>query len=119
MVDDNHTFLDVVTRWASSLPQIQVAGTARSGQEAVEQVVALRPDLVVMDVVMPVMNGFEATRLIKALPNPPKVVLASVHYTAEHRQAAETVGADAFLPKSELITGLPPLINRWFMAPAE
>ena len=64
-----------------------------------ERVVELSPDLVLMDVAMPGMNGLDATRELKSRPGAPRVVILTFYDTPEIRAAAKTAGADAFLVK--------------------
>ncbi|MCS7061447.1 MAG: response regulator, partial [Anaerolineae bacterium] len=78
LVDDNIAILDSVERYVKSLPGVEVVGRARSGQQAIQLVVQLHPDLVLMDVTMPGMNGLEATQQIKKLPGAPRVIVLSV-----------------------------------------
>ena len=60
-----------------------------------------RPDVVIVDVHMPGMSGLEAARRIKTRPNPPRVLLTTIHDGSEYQRAAAAVGADGFVPKSE------------------
>jgi CheY-like chemotaxis protein len=72
---------------------------ARNGQEAVDMVDTMKPDMVMMDLKMPVMDGFEATRQIKAkCPDLPVVVLTANAFDVD-REAAEEAGCDEFLSK--------------------
>jgi signal transduction histidine kinase/ActR/RegA family two-component response regulator len=74
---------------------------AADGQQALEQAAALRPDLILMDMVMPVMNGLDATRRLrqnKALP-PMPIFIVSASSTAEEQQASLAAGAQAFIRK--------------------
>lgn len=114
LVDDSDVFLNVEERWLSKDPLVQIVGRAHSGQEAVEQVTRLRPDLVVMDVTMRDMNGLEATRQIKAKPGAPRIVLLTVETNAEFKAAAEAVKVDGFLAKAQLSTMLLPLLSTLF-----
>jgi PAS domain S-box-containing protein len=74
---------------------------AENGQTAVEQAQTLRPDLILMDVVMPVMDGLAATRRLRAMPQTRGVpiVVVSASATAEDQRNSLEVGANAFLPK--------------------
>lgn len=114
LVDDNLAFLESATRFLRGDDRIKVVGQVLSGREALEQVVQLCPDLVLMDLTMPVMNGLEATRLIKAQPNAPRVVILTLSDSYEYRSAAADAGADGFVTKSEFGTALLPLINSLF-----
>jgi NarL family two-component system response regulator LiaR len=111
LVDDNVQFLDVAARTLAAVPAIEVVGRALSGREALEQVSQLQPDLVLMDVAMPNMNGLEATRHIKARPDAPRVVMLTLHDAPEYRAAAAAVGADDFVSKAEFHARVLPLIH--------
>jgi two-component system, chemotaxis family, chemotaxis protein CheY len=111
IVDDNKEFLGVAERFLLSDPQIEVVGTAHSGPEAIDSVIRLKPDLVLMDIAMPEMNGLEATRKIKEEPDPPLVVILTLYDNPEYRDVAKEIRADGFLSKSEFGTRLIPLIH--------
>ena len=70
LVDDSPGFLDALSRLLLRVPQIIVSATASNGVEALAAVAHNHPDLVVIDVAMPGMNGLEATRQIKHEPHP-------------------------------------------------
>lgn len=126
LVDDSLAFLKSAARFlseeetrlkgspevapATSLSKLKIVGWALSGREALEQIPQLYPDLVLMDLAMPEMNGLEATRCIKTQPNAPYVIILTLNDSAEYRAAAETVGADGLISKSEFGTALLPLI---------
>jgi DNA-binding NarL/FixJ family response regulator len=111
LVDDSLTFLDAATHALAADPRIEIVGTALSGHEGVELVAQTHPDLVLMDVAMPGMNGFEATRLIKALPHAPQVVMLTSYDISHYRTAARTAGADSFVSKADFGAQLLPLID--------
>ena len=114
LVDDNHDFLESAARFLSAYPCLEIVGWTFSGRDARELVARLQPDLVLMDLTMPGMNGLEATRQIKALPGAPCVVILTLYDNSEYREAAEAAGADGFVTKSELGTQLLPLIRTLF-----
>lgn len=114
LVDDNPDFISASRRFLSFEPDIEVVGWAASGREALEQVPRLRPDLVLMDLTMPKMNGLETTRRLKAQPFRPAVVILTVHQSEEFRAAAEAAGADSFISKSDLVEQLPPFLRTLF-----
>lgn len=82
-----------------SQPDLTVVGEADNGLDAVREVRRLRPDVVVMDVRMPVLDGIEATRRVVALDPAPKVVVLTTFDLDEHALAAIRAGASAFLLK--------------------
>ena len=88
---DLHQFLDLAG-------DFEVIAEAVDGQEAVHMATALTPDVIVMDLEMPGMDGFEATRLIKAHEPAPWVVILSVHGGLAE-QTARAAGADSFVIK--------------------
>lgn len=114
IVDDNPTFIEAADSFLATEPQVEVVGTALSGVEALEQVKTLHPDLVLLDYVMPHLNGVEITRRLKALPQPPRVIIVSMYDAGEYRNQAEAVHADGFIPKAELGNELLPMIGRLF-----
>jgi len=71
LVDDSEEFLNSATGFLTMDSEVEVIGRARSGAEAIEQALRLRPDLILMDAAMPGMSGFDATREIKSLSDPP------------------------------------------------
>ncbi len=114
LVDDNPGFLKSASMLLSTDPRITVVGVAHSGAEALVKNERLAPDLVLMDLVMPEMNGLEATRQIKIGESPPLIIILTLYDNAEYRNAAMTVGADGFVAKSEAGTQLHPLIRELF-----
>ena len=111
LVDDSPSFLQSAARFLAADERIEVVGVALSGQDALEQVAKLKPDLVLMDLNMPGMNGLEATRRLKAEPDPPRVVILTLNDTEEYRQAATEAQADGFVAKSDLGQKLLPLLE--------
>ena len=84
----------------SSEPDWTICGEAANGQEAVELVVKLRPDLVLLDITMPLMNGLTAAAKIRQLAPATKILIVSMHDSPVAAREALKAGADAFLPKS-------------------
>ena len=78
-----------------------VVGTADSGEHCLAQVSASRPDLVLMDVGLPGMDGLEAARRLSALSRPPVVVLVSTHDEEDFGDEAQACGAVAYVNKSD------------------
>jgi DNA-binding NarL/FixJ family response regulator len=84
----------------SGEPGWTVCGEAANGQEAVELVVQLRPDLVLLDITMPRMNGLAAAAKIRQLAPATKILIVSMHDSPVAAREALKAGADGFLPKS-------------------
>lgn len=93
-------------------PRISIIGEAADGTEAVQLVGKDQPDLVLMDIHMPVLDGLKATQQIKAAWPSVKVVLYSVY--PDYQQEAKLAGADCFLIKGSTNTPLPETILSFF-----
>jgi DNA-binding NarL/FixJ family response regulator len=91
-------------------PGLEVVGEAANGLEAVEQVQALEPDVVLMDVRMPALDGIEATRRIVARPEPPRVIVLTTFDEDEFVFGALRAGASGFLlkdaPEDQLVAAI-------------
>lgn len=81
-------------------PDIEVVGEARDGREAVEQTRQLTPDIVLMDVDMPRMDGIQATRIIHSSRLPTQVLMLTMIADQNMQQVAEANGAQGYLLKS-------------------
>ncbi len=79
--------------------ELAVVGEAASGEEAIAQVKALRPQVILMDLSMPGMDGYEATRQIKINFPECRVIALSVHSYPQARQKASLAGVDGFIEK--------------------
>lgn len=110
VVDDSPQFAAAITRYLSAVLQLEVVGHARSGLEAIEQVTRLHPDVVLMDWMMPEMDGLEATRRIKRGPHPPQVIIVTLNDGTEYRHQARLAGADGFVSKGDLGPALSSLL---------
>ncbi len=114
LVDNSKQFLQSATTFLSQCPSVEVIGTATSGKDAIKKVQELSPDLVLMDIAMPQMNGIEATRCIKGQAGAPKIIILTLHDNTEYRSAAKDAGSDGFVRKSDLRTHLLPMIHALF-----
>ncbi|MBN1659349.1 MAG: response regulator transcription factor [Anaerolineae bacterium] len=85
---------------------IEIVGVAADGQEAVHMAKALHPEVILMDLEMPVLDGYEATRQIKAGVASCRVVALTVHGYEAARQQAMEAGADLFLVKGARLESL-------------
>jgi DNA-binding NarL/FixJ family response regulator len=99
LADDQPLVRAALEMVIADAPDIEVAGQAGTGAEAAELAAGLRPDVVVMDIRMPSMDGIEATRLITADPGPARVVVLTTFDDDEYVYAALRAGASGFLVK--------------------
>ncbi|WP_318615402.1 chemotaxis response regulator protein-glutamate methylesterase [Sporosarcina sp. YIM B06819] len=100
VVDDSAFMRKLISDFLSGHPEIEVVGTARNGQEAIDKVRTLKPDVVTMDVEMPIMNGLEALKEIMDKYPVPVVMLSSTTKSgAENTMLAMEYGAVDFVAK--------------------
>ncbi|MFI7612707.1 response regulator [Nonomuraea terrae] len=100
IADDQGMVRTGFTVFLSTQPDIEVVGEAGDGREAVERAAELRPDVVLMDVRMPVMNGLEATRELLSRATPvPKVLILTTFDLDDYVYEALRAGASGFLLK--------------------
>lgn len=100
LVDDNQAFLALSKHLLTPMEGVEIVGFGYDGFDAVRLAEELRPDLIIMDLVMPGMGGLQATRLIKARSAAPQILIASYYDDAEHREHAAGAGADGFVGKN-------------------
>ncbi len=111
LADDNPTFMLAVQQFLSTLPGTEVVGVAANGRDAMALADSLRPDLLLLDIGMPEMNGLEAARRMHLWPDPPLVVFLSMHNGQAYRDAASQVGAAGFISKGDFVDELPAMIT--------
>lgn len=102
IVDDQPAFRELLEMMLAGDDRFSVVGTASNGEQALVQVRDLVPDVVVMDIAMPVMDGFEATRRIRAMDPPTPVLILTGSEDQRDRDAAVGAGATAYIAKSSL-----------------
>jgi two-component system, chemotaxis family, protein-glutamate methylesterase/glutaminase len=101
IVEDSPVVQELITDILGADPKIQIIGAAHDGVEAIDAIAAQKPDVVTMDVQMPTMNGYEATRAIMASNPVPIVVISGQIDPADLTTACQALGAGALmaLPK--------------------
>jgi two-component system, NarL family, nitrate/nitrite response regulator NarL len=102
ITDDHPAIREGLLLLMEGRPNIKVAALACNGEEAVEQVRRHKPNLVVMDLNMPVMDGLEATQIINSEFPQTKVLIISVNFSPEHLDRAIKAGASGYLLKEML-----------------
>jgi DNA-binding NarL/FixJ family response regulator len=111
IVDDNPRLRALIRRFLVQEPDLHVMGEAANGLDAIRMADQLRPDIILMDLVTPGVNGLEAMRRIKMNHPATKVIITTVHRQNAYLRAAEASGTDAFLIKRTLMTTLVPTIR--------
>ena len=100
MIAEDYTILrEGLRSLLSSHPDFEIVGEAEDGQEAIRNVDRLKPDLALMDLSMPRMNGMDAIKEIKKRSPQTKVLVLTVHKTEEYIHAALQAGADGYILK--------------------
>lgn len=102
VVDDSDGFRSLLQWFLCSLPEIEIVAEARNGIDAIAEVERTKPDLVLMDVCMPTLDGLQATRRLRKVGESVRIVLLTAHGDTIPLWLAEEVGADDVLDKSNL-----------------
>ena len=110
IVDDHALMRDGISALLNVNDDIEVIGEASEGKEAIKKMGELKPDVVVMDIAMPNMDGMEATRQIVKVNREVKVLILTQHENKEYVLSAIKAGASGFVPKkalgSELVSAI-------------
>lgn len=102
VADDNPYLRKALCRLFENHAFLEVCAEAENGREAVEKAIALKPDLIILDLSMPVMNGLEAARILNELmPDVPKI-LFTLHAQALIMADLKTAGIDRVVAKSDM-----------------
>jgi DNA-binding NarL/FixJ family response regulator len=108
LADDHRIMLDGLKSLLE--PEYELVGAVEDGRALIEQAARLRPDLIVLDISMPLLNGIEALRKIRKLDERIKVIVLTMHLDATYAASAFEAGASGFVLKhsasSELLTAL-------------
>jgi DNA-binding NarL/FixJ family response regulator len=102
IVDDHEIFRRGLRSLLESRADWDVCGEATDGRDAVDKAKQLQPDVIVLDITMPRLNGLDAVALIRKEVPTAKVVILSQHQPALMKQVALTAGAGAYVTKSEV-----------------
>jgi DNA-binding NarL/FixJ family response regulator len=105
LVADDHEIVRIGVRILfSGSDQWEICGEAQDGAETIEKVRELSPDVVILDLTMPVMGGFDTAKQIRRLAPSTRIIFFSIHETPT---TARLVGADAFVSKASAAQELP------------
>lgn len=125
LADDHPLVLEGVKSFIESFDHIEVVGTATNGNQALEQFDALRPDVVVMDLNMPELNGLTATEIMLERNPEAKVLILSMHNSVEYISTAMRHGARGYIlkdvPTEEIVTAIETVYagNKYFCGSTE
>jgi len=109
LADDNNEFLAAEIDLLS--PHFELVGTASDGESLVSEVQRLKPDVIVVDVTMPVMNGIVAAHKLKASGSTVKIVFLTINNGEEYVKACLATGAQGYVWKSRMKSHLIPAIH--------
>ena len=113
LVADDH---DLIRRGIASVIEgdgiCEVCGEAVDGLEAANKVREIKPDIVTLDVSMPLMGGLEAARQIREIAPATRIIIITMHDSPQIRAAAKNSGANAVVTKNELTAGLIDVIRK-------
>jgi len=112
VVDDDAAFRQRVHAFFAREADMEVVAEASDGEEAIRKAQELKPDVVLMDVRMPGLNGVSATRKLREEMPEVKVIMLSVFDLPEYREAAMVSGASGYVVKKSMIEALIPEIRR-------
>jgi DNA-binding NarL/FixJ family response regulator len=101
VVDDHAVIRRGVQGILHAFPEWELCGEAENGQEAIKLAELVKPDLIIMDVSMPQLNGLEATRIIRTILPNAKVLLLTLHSSRELVRSAFRAGARGYVLKSD------------------
>jgi len=102
IVDDHEIFRRGLRSLLESRADWEVCGEATDGEDAVEKAKQMQPDVIVLDITMPRLNGLDATALLRKKVPEAKIVILSQHQPALMKQVALSAGAGAYVTKSEV-----------------
>jgi len=111
LIVDDHFAARTTIRSLLDWHSFQVCGDAKDGKEAIEKVIELKPDIVVLDINMPVMDGLTAAREIRRISPTTKIVFLTVHDAPANVERTR-LWAHGFVPKAAAGTELIPTLNR-------
>ena len=111
LADDSLTFLSAVKQFLAMLPVAEVVGEAHDGQQAIDSAQKLMPDLVLLDIVMPHLNGLDVAKALMSSAHPPRIVFLSMHDNDSYRTAAKDLGVYGYVGKSDFVNQLLPMIS--------
>lgn len=112
VVEDHDGLRDSLKKWLSSIFNNCSVLQAKSGEEALDAVSTQAPDIVLMDIMLPMMNGIDATRRLKNAFPDTQVVMLSIYEDSAYKADAVAAGVSAYISKRKMGTELIPVITK-------
>ena len=111
IADDNYSMRKAIRRFLDEQPLVEICAVTSNGREAVDAALALKPDLLIIDAIMPELTGIEVAGVLKkSLPHS-KFILFTMYGDAVGKSLAKYTGLDVIVPKSEGLSVLAEKIN--------
>jgi DNA-binding NarL/FixJ family response regulator len=104
LADDHSSLLEAASAMLS--PHVEIVGTARDGAALVSEALRLRPDVIVADITMPILNGIEAAHRLRECGSSAKLVFLTIHSEEEFIKACIAEGASGYVLKSRMKANL-------------
>jgi DNA-binding NarL/FixJ family response regulator len=111
VVEDHKTFLDRICSALRKQRDIEIVGEIQNGLEAVERAAALQPDLIILDIGLPDLNGLEAARRIRTLAASAKIIFLTLESSPEIVNEALRLGARGYVLKPNFALDLPAAVE--------
>ena len=111
VVDDSFTVRQVLKRYLSTRSDVVVCGEAVNGREAVQRAMALKPDLVLLDLAMPELNGAEVASVLKGAMPDTRIILFTMYRDNIGKYLSSAAGIDVVLSKPDGVTKLAAAID--------
>jgi len=111
IVDDDPEFRRFLREFLSDQLGLKIVGEAADGKEALEKVKKIKPDLVLLDIRMPGMDGFAASRLLKRIMPDLQIIIMTIFDDLEYQDSVKKNGGDGYVMKSNLVKDLMPAIR--------
>jgi DNA-binding NarL/FixJ family response regulator len=112
LADDSPSFLAAVWSCLHLWPIAKIIDEARDGEEALIKARQSLPDLILLDIGMPKVNGLDVAKTMQSWANPPRIVFLSMNDSEAYRAAAQELGVFGFISKSDFVNELPRILER-------
>jgi DNA-binding NarL/FixJ family response regulator len=103
IVEDHQDLREILAAYVDSRPDFAVCGTAGSGETALAEIPVVMPDLALIDVSMPGIDGIELVRRLRSLGLNLRIIMLSGHFDPPYVEAALKAGAQAYVPKGNIL----------------